>query len=175
LGHPYIAIRLEDLGNEQIILKLCQWLGIDYHECMKESTWGGLLWHGDRLSKEKQKDKGFSPGLLKNNWQDKLPWNDKYVLNFIMNPRLRAYGYDYQPIKPWDYLFVALLIPWPLAFEWRFKSWEYVSDKIRHKQFKRLASNKLQYFKRVILFYQYYGRILKGASWNQPLLKTTSS
>ncbi len=50
--NDYRVVRLEDLGQKDILDSLCRWLGISYDECLSQSTWGGLRWRGDHLSKE---------------------------------------------------------------------------------------------------------------------------
>ena len=49
-NNEYMAIRVEDLNRECIFEKLCNWLDIAYNDCLKKSTWGGLLWLGDSLT-----------------------------------------------------------------------------------------------------------------------------
>lgn len=171
LGRDYIAIRLEDMGHPGMMARLCEWLGIDEHPCLKESTWGGLLWHGDRLSKEKKGDKGFSAKLLENGWQSKMPWTDQMVLNGIMYNRLRAYGYSSTPLTWWSKIMVVFLILWPLAFEWHFLSPGYLYKHLAKGDIKRILSNGWCYCQRVVLFYQYAFRVFSGEAWEEPLLR----
>jgi len=173
LGHPYVVIRLEDLGQKGILVELCRWLGIDYHECMEESTWGGLLWHGDRLSKGKKQERGFALSLIKNNWQKKMTWMDKCVFNYLMNNRLRAYNYSVRNIYMWEHILVPILILFPLSYEWRFLSPRYVLEKLKQSDYRGIVSNLVYYIKRILLFYVYYRRSLLRLRWRQPLLKVT--
>lgn len=169
-SNPYIVVKLEDLGNEVILQKLCQWMGIEYHVCMKSSTWAGLQWHGDRLSKGRTKAKGFDGQLLKNLWERKLSVSDRYVLNFIMFYRLKHYGYSYKELRPWDSVMVTLCILLPLTYEWRFFSFHYVYERLRSRQYKRIVSNIVYYFLRIGLFYQYFMKTVRREQFNAPFL-----
>jgi len=50
-GNEYCVIRVEDLGRIENIRACCDWLNISYDRTLMKSTWGGLSWHGDNLSK----------------------------------------------------------------------------------------------------------------------------
>jgi hypothetical protein len=91
------ALRLEDLGTETIVQKVCAWLGVSYGPTMKESTWGGLRWWGDKISSNHatNEEKGFSPSVIKNNWQRKLSFLDIAIFDRPMGPVMVAYGYDH--------------------------------------------------------------------------------
>ena len=56
-----LIVKLETLGNKNIILKICNWMNIKYEKILSKSTFGGLLWWSDRISiKRKNKDElGF--------------------------------------------------------------------------------------------------------------------
>lgn len=158
LGHPYVVVRVEDLRSESFIASLCLW-----------------LWHGDRLSKQEESVRGFSPQLLENGWQTVLPRSNRYVMNCLMNTRLRAYGYPHRAIRWWDMLAAAVLIPWPLCFERRFFGWTYVSERLSKRQFRTIGSNVFHCAKRVRLFYIYYWRELRGKPWTHPVMTVADS
>lgn len=170
-NNTYIVIRLEDLGDDKIIMGLCRWLGIVYDESLKRSTWGGMLWHADRLSGGKKMSYGFSEALLRNNWENILWRKDKYVLNCLMFARLKCYGYLCAECGVLHLLLVAFLIPWPLKFECHYWSPSYLSQCVERREYKKIMHNALMYLKRILLFYRYYIKTLTRVRFEQPLLK----
>ncbi len=168
--NPYVVLRIEDLGDESVLRQLAAWLGVSCHECMKISTWGGLLWHADRVSVREKEGKGFSANLLKNDWEKKLSFLDKYVLNFLMNARLRHYRYSWNKVGIVDALIVLFLIPLPLRFEWRFLSAQYLREKIVQKEQKTIFANFYYYTLRVLLFYAFYVKSLRKDKFDHPYL-----
>ena len=168
--NPYVVLRIEDLGDERVLRKLTEWLGVSCHECMKISTWGGLLWHADRVSVREKEGKGFSANLLKNDWERKLSFLDKYVFNFLMNARLRHYRYSWNKVSIVDALIVPFLIPLPLRFELRFLSTRYLRERIVQKELKTIFANLYYYILRVLLFYVFYIRSLRKDKFDHPYL-----
>lgn len=164
------VIRIEDMGKDGVLRSLSCWLGIEYRESMMRSTWGGLSWHGDRLSSRGSGGKGWSGELLKNRWNERLGVVDKYVLNYIMNGRLRHYGYAVRKTSPLDVFLVPLAIVLPLRFERRFFSLGYLANCFRRRDAARVIRNALCYFKRVSLFFRYYVRATVGNPFSTPLL-----
>ena len=176
-GKDYKVIRLEDLGREDILRALCGWLNISFSESLTKSTWGGLRWHSDRLSRV-NREPGFSKALLDNQWEKRLSFTDKYVMNFLMNPRLKHYGYDYKKVGILGALAVPFLIPLPLFCERRFITPRYIRDfSIRNRQSKTLtvARNFLNYLRRVRVSFKFYRRVVGKIGFDQPLLTANSS
>ena len=160
------VIKIEELGEKIVLEKLCDWLGVEYSETLEESTWGGMLWKGDKLSTRKKEGRGFSANILKNNWNENIlknNWNeklsfiDKYIFNFITNKRLKYYGYQVRPIRKIDYFLVPILIFLPLRFELRYFKLSYLLNN------RTLFLSNLYYFvKRIGLFLKYYIREIKS-------------
>ena len=163
-------IRIEDLGEEAILRNLCTWLGIATHPCLKESTWAGLRWHSDKLSKV-NRDPGFSKTMLENQWETRLSLFDRYVLNYIMYPRLRHYGYIHRKIGILGALAVPFLILLPLYYEFRFMTPSYIRNTVRKGQRKELVRNGINYVRRISLFLKFYLRVTGKRKFNQPLLR----
>lgn len=170
----YRVIRLEDMGREDILRAFCEWLSISYNESLTRSTWGGLSWHSDRLSKI-NREPGFSKEMLNNQWEKRLSFTDKYILNYIMNPRLKHYGYDHNKVGILGALAVPFLIPLPLFSERRFITPGYMRDRIRNNQSMVLARNILNYLRRIRVCFRAYLRVVRGVGFNQPLLTANSS
>jgi len=171
-NNEYLVVRVEHLGDEKMLKKLANWLNIHYTDTMKLSTWGGLIWNGDRLSKRKREGMGFCEDLLQNDWEAILSRKDKYILNFIMNNRLKYYGYSQREINSFSIIIVPILIVLPLKFEWRFLSYKYIRKCFQDGDFVTMAVNMVSYFRRVKLFFHYYFKILKNEDFSPPLLKT---
>jgi hypothetical protein len=184
-NNEHIAIRVEDLNRKCIFEKLCNWLDIADNDCLKKSTWGGLLWLGDSLT-SKNLSGGRSRDILKNKWEGKLSFTDKRIFNFILNNRLKHYNYSYKKIHFVDPILVLFFIFLPLSHETRFFSINYIKDSFKKecqatKQtlFKspvlgvagRILKNIIFYFLRVFLFLNYYFNAIKKPDFSQPFLQ----
>lgn len=168
-GNEYRVIRVEDLGRIEILRACCDWLNISYDQILTKSTWGGLSWHGDNLSKVNQ-ETGFSSKMLENNWEKRLSSTDKYVLNYIMNPRLKQYGYNHGKAGILGAIVVALLIFLPLSCELRFMSPSYILIRLRTGQHLMLVRNWISYVRRIKVFFKFYFNVIGRKPFNQPLL-----
>ena len=169
--NDYIVIKVEDLGKKSILVSFCNWLQIDYDESLKLSSWGGLAWLGDRCSEKTNEGTGWSSEMLDNSWEMKLRFFDKYILNFLMNSRLKHYEYDYKKINFVDYLIVFLIIPVPLTFERRYFTLKYIINSVKNKLYKKILKNLIYYPKRIIYFYFIYFGVISGFSFNSRYLK----
>jgi len=169
-NHEYTVIRIEDLGKEGILRKLSDWLNISYNECLKKSTWGGLGWHGDRFSVKRNEEIGWSEKMLQNNWEVKLGFVDRYVLNYIMFYRLRHYGYSHKKIGVLDSIIVPFLILFPLSYELRFLSFGYIRNCLANKEYKKIITNLVFYPRRIRLFMKYYLKVTRKEKFTQPFL-----
>lgn len=96
--NPYRVIRLEDMGKREVLEDLCTWMGIPWDDCLLESTWGGLRWWGDRVTRQRPEaaERGFSPRVTRNDWTERLSESDKRMVEYLWEPRLRVYGYPYK-------------------------------------------------------------------------------
>ena len=168
-GKKYKVVRIEDLGREEILQALTGWLDISYHQCLTRSTWAGLTWHGDKLSKVND-EPGFSKGMLDNQWERRLSFTDKYVMNYIMNPRLKHYGYSHSGASFLGALVIPFLILLPLSYEFRFVSPSYIRDRLRDGQFGTVVRNGLNYLKRIRVFLKFYLRTTVRGKFQQPVL-----
>jgi|SaaInlStandDraft_2_1057019.scaffolds.fasta_scaffold02407_5 hypothetical protein len=169
-NNEYIAIRVEDLNRGCIFEKLCNWLDIAYNDCLKKSTWGGLLWLGDSLT-SKNLSGGRSRDILKNKWEEKLSFADKLIFNFILNKRLKHYNYSYEKISFVDPILVLFFILLPLSHETRFFSINYIKDSLKKKEYQKTLKNIIFYFLRVFLFLKYYFNAIKKSGFSQPFLQ----
>lgn len=171
-NNEYTVIRLEDLGKDDILKALSRWLGISYNACLTKSTWAGLRWHGDRLSARKNEERGWSKKMLKQNWEKKLGFIDRYVLNYIMFYRLKHYGYRCEKIGALSSLIMPLLILFPLSYEKRFFSFGYIRDCLRKRDYAKIVKNAVYFLRRVCLFMKYYIDVTRKKKFAQPFLYT---
>lgn len=172
-GRPYAAVRLEDLPGPRVVEELRRWLGIRADPCLTVSTWAGLEWHGDALSKRRYKSSGWNPVQTHNAWAHRLGRMDKYVLNYIMRDRLSHYGYPVDGGRWWDGVVVLFLLVLPLKYERRFLTPTYIASKIRSgrkSDWGQLVSGPVYYLLRVRLFFSYWGQTVRGAPFNGPWL-----
>ena len=168
--NDYIVIRLEDLGNKNILLKLCDWLNIKYENSLEYSTWGGLRWRGDRVSNKENEETGWSAKMIENSWQTKLSSMDKYLLNFLLNDRLINYKYPHSRIYFHDYLIIPFIILIPLSFEMRFFSLSYNINLLKTKNRSTIIKNIFYYIKRALFFYRVYFKSLGGFRFSRNLI-----
>ena len=66
-------------------------MGINFKESMVVSTWGGLEWWGDRVSKKDIKPKGWSENRSYNGWKSKLALRDQFIILNCLNGLLKKY------------------------------------------------------------------------------------
>jgi Sulfotransferase family len=165
LGLEYTSTRLEDLPREDIMRELAKWLGVEYKESLLRSTWAGLDWHGDRVSKKIFKSTGWSETRTENGWSSRLGRMEQYILNYIMNDRLKKYNYQAKPINMFDSLLVGILINLPFKYERRFFSPSYVMYVLRsgnNVMFSQMLLSPVFYWRRIKLCYRFYFRTLLG-------------
>ncbi|MDQ7816742.1 MAG: sulfotransferase [Melioribacteraceae bacterium] len=158
--NEFRVLRLEDLGDNKCLHLVCIWLCVSFHQCMNQSTWGGLKWWGDRLSQSKvlENEHGFSPTLAKNNsWKTKLSKIDKALFNYLLADRLQWYSYENQPRTNIFYsLLIFFIILTPLTYEKRFISFHYIFTNLKERKYKKAVAGLYNYSKRIILFYKLF-------------------
>lgn len=145
------------------------WLGVDFQESMLRSTWAGLDWHGDRISNKTFAATGWSATRTENGWQHRLGRIDKYVLNYIMNDRLRWYRYPARAVGLVDAVLAAVAILLPFRCELRFMSPSHVWSVLHtgtNQMRLQLLLTPVFYARRVQLCYRHYMRTLRGVKFN---------
>jgi hypothetical protein len=159
------SLRLEDLGNKDILVAVCDWLSIDYEDTMSESTWAGLRWWGDRLSSRTIPDaeRGFSQTLITNKWEVRLNAIDKYVLRHALNKRLADYRYEQVPSSS---LVAAVCLPAIIFLPTTFEIEHLAQFKAKPKSFGKhlhsLLGGGYHYIRRVAYFFSLYRRNILG-------------
>jgi hypothetical protein len=177
-GVRYTAVRLEDLFRRDAMQAVAGWLGISFRSSMLESTWGGLHWHGDRLSTTSLKPVGWSAGRTDNDWQNRLAKTDQYVMNFLMFDRLKCYKYPCRAPRVWDAMIVPILLCLPMRYERRFLGLRYTLENLKRVDLRgalTLASTPWYYLRRVVLFARYYVRAIRGPSLHRPWIDSAAT
>ncbi len=154
----FMVLKLEDLGNDEILKKVCQWLGVSFHPCLRCATWAGMRWWGDLISAKipQKSEKGFSQTMTQNNWDFRLNTIDQSVLNFLLFERLKLFSYKHQKLSKRDYLRVFFLIMWPTTYEKQAFSIKGMIGILSKHHYRTFLLNIYYYFKRVGLFYKLY-------------------
>ncbi len=115
---PLYEICLEKLHSapEQELKKLAQWLKIEWHPCLLQSSFNGLEYWGDRRAH--QKIQGFSATHpLRQDWLSCFSLLDKQVLYALLDQDVQRQGYG-QALR-WVKWFLPLLIWLPTRLEWQ--------------------------------------------------------
>jgi hypothetical protein len=129
--NKHIVVKLEDLLNLNYMKKLGDMLKINYDVSMMESTFGGKLWYGDRISGSKIKSSEWSEGRTYNGWREKLSWREKKIINYIMYSKLKRNDYEHKEITIFGFLLVFFLAFIPFRYELRYLTIRYISAVIR--------------------------------------------
>lgn len=128
-----IIVNLELLSNEKYLHELASKIGINYESVMRLSTWGGLVWWGDKQSSKPLSPEGRDRSQIDNIWRNKLSIKDKYIFNVLFNDLFKVYNYQRNKINYFDYLFCFVLIIIPLKFELKLFTRKYFISKIQTK------------------------------------------
>lgn len=156
LGIKFISFRLEDSMNMISMRLLAEWMGINFEDSMLRSTWGGLDWHGDKLSQKTLSPFGWSSTRTYNNWKSILTAKDKFLLNTLTADILKKYCYDHKKISFGQKLICFFLIPLPFSFELRYFSFHYLYTNLTSKNrllVLEVLVSPIFYIKRIKLCY----------------------
>lgn len=159
-------LKLEDLAKEETLHGVCDWLGVSYHPCMKDSTWAGMRWWGDKVSQNQipENERGFSKTMTANKWQSKLDWLDRAVLNYLLIDHLEWYGYpchrrDGVPMAA----LMVLAILLPTGYERRYLSPGYLARALAQRNPRKFIAAFYHPLRRVIWFYKLFRRRTLGS------------
>ena len=176
------CLRLEDLGTELILKNVCDWLNISFSPTLNHSTWAGLRWWGDRLTQNlaKEEETGFSPSVIQNKWEERLSDIDKMVIDYLLEDRLRWYGYACSAeggLLSALRVFIAILIP--TTYEREYFAPRYQLLCLKRGRIKDIIRIYYHYTLRVFYFYTLFFKKHFGRSFDLPffhldITKTTS-
>ena len=162
------ALRLEDLGDRDVLKAVCLWLDVDYNLCLQKSTWAGLRWWGDTLSeKSLQRRITDFPRIWLSITGKKLRWLDVYVMDYILADRLIWFGY---PSRHSYGIFAKFIIPFlillPTTYERRYLSPKNLVQKLLRFQIKDFVRAFYHPLRRMVVFFKMYTRtMVKPEPW----------
>lgn len=175
-GDRFRVMRLEDLDDEGVKRKACEWLGISFRPEVMTSTWGGLRWWGDQKSvvvpDKTMSEKEFNNAIRTPKWEMRLPDLDKYVFNYLLYDRLRQCRYSCEE-KPGVLTFVLIVVAIfvPTGYERLDFSPKQLFILLCSGRFRQLLSTPYHYSRRVIYYFRLLNRRLTGNCFALPLFK----
>ena len=174
-GVDYRVVRIEDLGDEDVLHAICDWLEINFDDCMKTSTFAGLLNNGDRPQPNLvvHDERGHSLFLHDNGWRDILSGLDMFLFGYLLHDRLKWYGYQNTisagPLNAVKAFFAILL---PTHYERRFLAPGFQLATLGKRNIRLFLGIYYHYLRRILYFYKLYVRQTFGGFFNPPFFKT---
>jgi len=111
------VVRHEDMHHrlENLMHATVNFLGIDFNDCLLNSTFGGLKWWGDKAYNMKPMNKP-NPRVISLDWQNRLPLLDWFVLeglfyNYCIKYDYPLYKYNKDTAFNRIMMFIAMLFP----------------------------------------------------------------
>ena len=158
------SIKLEDLHlyPEDVMKEFCGAHGLKHDDCLFLSTYQGKKWWGDEIS-GKYLD-GFSSNVTKKKWLGKLSFYDNFLIEYLLDNRLKHYGYDHKNKLPLiSPLISMLLIFLPMKYEVKILLYNLKSSKSLKDFSKALVLGTFYYLLRVRLYLHFtIKRVLKS-------------
>lgn len=110
------SVRLEDVHKhpKETLTHICQWLNIQWNDCLLQSTFDNKTWH-NRVESVKQTGIGLQVISQKHN--EVLSYFDKYRLQILAMPILMHLGYRKK--LPFLYKMKKLILPFLLLFPFK--------------------------------------------------------
>lgn len=152
------TLRLESLHlyPEEVLREFCHTYGLNFENSLLQPTYHGKKWWGDALS-----DKyltGFNKNINEAKWKGKLSVYDAFLLRFILQKRLKHYGYT-DAMIPVFFLPLALLLTFlPMKYEARILAYQLKSSNNLKAKLKVLLRSLIFYALRVCLYFRYLFR-----------------
>ncbi len=158
-----INVRLEDLPRAEILGSLCNRLGIGWNQCVLKSTWAGLEWNGDRLSKNVP-DKTWSSTRTYNDWKNRLSRRDRALLRACSGRRLVDLRYEVKESKKVVKYLMFLNAVFPMSLEMRYLTPTYIVKRLKLKRVGliQVIESPFFYLKRVKLCWSYLSMSVRG-------------
>lgn len=120
MGYPGAVVRLEDLPQEPALRAVSEWMGIDWDPAFPfRPTWGGLVWWGDAVSSKSYDPDDRRANRSYNGWREGMWRTDRFVLDYVLNTRLHADGYEATRLRWWHHLVAIPLMCLPTQYEWQ--------------------------------------------------------
>jgi hypothetical protein len=84
--------------------RVCDWLQLDWHDSLLESTFNGLLWWNWPKT---PRVNGFNKGIVSRNYDEYIPKFDLFRMNVLFARKCEAWGY---PVAGWHRSLIAKLL-----------------------------------------------------------------
>lgn len=156
-------LKLEDLHlfPKKVLAEFCRNYGLEFKECMLESTYHGRKWWGDALS-GKYLD-GFNKNIKEKRWKDKLFFYDNFLIEFILEDRLRHHQYSLGSKMSKIYLiFVLFLVFLPMKYELEIFAYNFKNAATLRIKISVLCRSIFFYLLRITLYFKYIGKRISG-------------
>jgi hypothetical protein len=153
------VLKLEDLHlfSESVMKEFCGTYGLRLEKSMLESTYHGKKWWGDKLSAAYLD--GFNENIKKEKWKDKLSRHDNFLIEYLLEDRLRHYGYEIESsIWPIHAIIVPFLILLPMRYELRVAWLNFKNATTLRKKMVAIKHGIRFYANRVLLYFGYFRR-----------------
>ena len=87
-------IDLENLHilNKVAILRFCDWLQIEFEECLLSSTFNGQQWFGNAANLKASQS--FNKDMVRDAWRRELPRSDRDIIELLLNGSIEYFGYS---------------------------------------------------------------------------------
>jgi len=112
------TLKLEDLHlfSKEVLKEFCRIYNLQLEDSMFESSYHGKKWWGDEIS-GKYLD-GFNKNINKKKWENKLFFHDNFLIEFILEDRLKHYGYFLRnKMSKMCFIFAIFLVFLPMKYE----------------------------------------------------------
>jgi len=107
----FIILRLEDMqaGGAKYVQELVNLLGIQFHESLSTTTFGGYLWGGDSFS---TRQTGFRNSAAEEIWRKRLSKVKQAIIEKLLSDEIAALNYRFFFKRPhWANTMAWLLLP----------------------------------------------------------------
>ncbi|UCD54989.1 MAG: sulfotransferase [Candidatus Omnitrophota bacterium] len=150
------TLKLEDLHlfSKETLSEFCQMYNLELENCMFESSYHGKKWWGDVLS-GKYLD-GFNKDINERKWRDKLFFYDNLLIEFILEDRLRHYGYFIENKISRIYLILIwFLVFLPMKYELKILAYNFRSNRTANAKLLVLCKGWGFYILRILLYFKF--------------------
>ena len=150
------VLKLEDLHlfSKEVLDEFCGMYGLEFEDCMLESSYRGKKWWGDAVS-GKYLD-GFNKNIKEKKWKNKLFFYDNLLIEFILEDRLRHYGYPLEnKISKIYWIFMPFLVFLPMKYELDIFSYNFRNAADLKGKVASLEKTMRFYILRMYLHYKY--------------------
>ena len=148
-------LKLEDLClfSEQVLNEFCMMYGLRFEDGMLESSYHGKKWWGDAVSGRYLN--GFNKNIRNKKWKNVLFFYDNLLIEFILEDRLRHYGY---PIENRMSVFLRILALFlvflPMKYELKIFVHSFRNRKGARGKVGALKHTVISYIYRVFLYFR---------------------